>query len=209
MCAAATTLRGHTNNVHSVCLSPCGNYLATGSYDKTAKIFSMASGAAVKTLSGHTDAVTSVCFSPCGKYLATCSEDATVRGVDSEGPHRARELRVLLAVPACPALCLRPRVARRRRGWSPTTQRRRQTATRPAWRREATALTATNSTSAGAAFSALAAEPLRRRLRCSFRARCVFAMPLHDWRVVHTDTDGVQWVSMKVFRPRTLKKSRL
>jgi len=73
--------------VNCVCFSPCGKYLATGSADKTANIFSVESGAEVKTLSGHTSAVTSVRFSPCGKHLATGSADKTANifNVESGG----------------------------------------------------------------------------------------------------------------------------
>ena len=43
-----------------------GNYLASGSYDKTLNIWSMSDYSLVKTLTGHTNWVNSVAFSPNG-----------------------------------------------------------------------------------------------------------------------------------------------
>ena len=65
------TLRGHSGEAHSVCFSPDGKRLATGSRDNTAKVWDAASGKELLTLRGHTGPVNSVCFSPDGTQLAT------------------------------------------------------------------------------------------------------------------------------------------
>src|SRR5262245_3949123 len=71
------TLRGHTLALASVAYSPDGRFIATGSYDRTAKVWDAASGKELVTLMGHTAAVEAVAFSPDGKTLATGSYDAT------------------------------------------------------------------------------------------------------------------------------------
>ena len=62
---------GHANGVTSVALSPDGRILATGSFDKTARLWEVATGREISTLKGHDAAVSSVAFSPDGRLLAT------------------------------------------------------------------------------------------------------------------------------------------
>ncbi|WP_072927639.1 serine/threonine-protein kinase, partial [Microcystis aeruginosa] len=64
------TLTGHSNVVWSVAYSPDGRYLASGSWDKTIKIWEVATGKQLRTLTGHSDWVRSVVYSPDGRYLA-------------------------------------------------------------------------------------------------------------------------------------------
>jgi len=72
-------LEGHSSIVLSVSFSPDGKTLATGSEDKTVKLWDVASGREVQTLQGHSNWVLSVSFSPDGKTLATGSGDNTVK----------------------------------------------------------------------------------------------------------------------------------
>ena len=82
------TFQGHTeadeestgavHRVKSVAFSPDGKTLAAASYDRTVKVWDVAT-ARRSTLQGHTHAVYSVAFSPDGKTLASASGDKTVK----------------------------------------------------------------------------------------------------------------------------------
>jgi hypothetical protein len=69
----------HNDAINSVAFSPDGKRLATGSNDRTVKLWDAATGQETLTLKGHSDAVWSVAFSPDGKRLATGSRDCTVK----------------------------------------------------------------------------------------------------------------------------------
>jgi WD40 repeat protein len=73
------TLTGHSSSVISVAISPDGNTLATASFDKTIKLWNLATGEQIRTLSGHSDEVISVAISPDGNTLATASFDKTIK----------------------------------------------------------------------------------------------------------------------------------
>jgi len=77
-------LVGHRDRVRAVSWSPDGTRIATGSADKTARIWN-ADGALVAELQGHSDAVKAVAWSRDGKRLATCGQDATVRLWNADG----------------------------------------------------------------------------------------------------------------------------
>ena len=78
-----STLKGHTIGVLSVAFHPSAPYLATGSYDKTAKLWLLnadcSAPTCVSTLQGHSDWVRSVAFHPSAPYLATGSGDTTTK----------------------------------------------------------------------------------------------------------------------------------
>ncbi len=65
--------------VKSVAFSPDGKTLASGSQDKTIKLWDVAGGKNIATLRGHSDDVESVAFSPDGKTLASASDDKTIK----------------------------------------------------------------------------------------------------------------------------------
>ena len=64
-------LEGHTGVVTSVSFSPEGKFLASGSYDKTIRLWDVEGRKEVAVLRGHNDIVTSVSFHPDGKFLAS------------------------------------------------------------------------------------------------------------------------------------------
>ena len=59
--------------------SPDGTRLASGSQDRSIRVWDVESGIMMIVLRGHDERVTSVAFSPDGKVLASCSWDGTVR----------------------------------------------------------------------------------------------------------------------------------
>ncbi len=70
---------GHSEIVSSVAFSPDGKVLASGSHDKTVKLWNVEIGQEIRTLTAHSDWVNSVAFSPDGKTLASGSRDKTVK----------------------------------------------------------------------------------------------------------------------------------
>ncbi|KAH8752251.1 vegetative incompatibility protein HET-E-1 [Diaporthe sp. PMI_573] len=77
--ACVQTLEGHDGRIRSIAISPDGRWLASGSDDKTVKIWDVATGACKQTLVGHDDWIQSIAISPDGRWLASGSDDKTVK----------------------------------------------------------------------------------------------------------------------------------
>ena len=73
------TTKGKPSEVRSVSFSPDGQWIASGSEDKTVKIWSVESGECVTTFNGHSLSVSSVSFSPDGASIVSGSHDNTVK----------------------------------------------------------------------------------------------------------------------------------
>jgi WD40 repeat protein len=72
-------LKGHSDQILCLAFSPDGKRIATGSFDKTVKIWDAATGQELLTLRGHSDIVTRVLFSPDGLRLVSRSADERMR----------------------------------------------------------------------------------------------------------------------------------
>ena len=110
-------LKGHTGVISSLSFAaPPGGHvlLASGSTDKTARIWDVATGECRRVLEGHTNVVSGVAFAPDASRLATASYDKTADLVggrwplpaDPPGAHELGRVR-----------CLEPR-------WKPHRHRR-------------------------------------------------------------------------------------
>lgn len=71
--------REHMYPVWSVVVSPVGHYFATGSLDKTARVWTLTAPRSLRVLAGHLSDVNVVKFHPNSLYLASGSDDKTVR----------------------------------------------------------------------------------------------------------------------------------
>ena len=69
----------HSKSVNSLAISGNDRFIASGSQDRTAKVFSLEDGALIGTFSGHKGSILSVDFSPIEQVLATASRDGTVK----------------------------------------------------------------------------------------------------------------------------------
>ena len=78
------SLKGHSSSVNSVAFSPTEHVIATGSSDKTVKLWDAKTGEQLSSLQGHTNWVNSVTYSPDGGQIATGSADGTVKLWDAK-----------------------------------------------------------------------------------------------------------------------------
>ncbi|KAM7386801.1 hypothetical protein PAMA_009431 [Pampus argenteus] len=79
---ACATEKAHDKDVNSVAVSPNDKLLASGSQDRTAKLWSLTGNGTVGLLGvfrGHRRGIWAVCFSPVDQVLATTSADGTTK----------------------------------------------------------------------------------------------------------------------------------
>lgn len=74
---------GHSRGLACVAFSASGALLASGSNDKTIKLWNANTGECIRTFEGHTDLVRSLAFDEDRKRLVSGSYDRTARLVSS------------------------------------------------------------------------------------------------------------------------------
>ena len=68
------------------------DYLASGSRDKTIKVWDVKNSNCVITLHGHDNWVTDLCYHPSGRYLLSVSDDKSLRVWDLSSGRCTRKL---------------------------------------------------------------------------------------------------------------------
>ena len=71
---------GHTDAVEAVAISPDMKWIASGSRDRTVRLWDRASGEMIRVMKGHTSHIQDVLFHPDGMHLVTIGDDG-VAGV--------------------------------------------------------------------------------------------------------------------------------
>ncbi len=83
------TWTGHTGPVRALAFSSDGQWAASGSADKTARLWHVKTGDTRAVLTGHKAEVTSVAFHPTGTLIASSSADGAVRLWDTKQANAA------------------------------------------------------------------------------------------------------------------------
>ncbi|WP_437589434.1 AAA family ATPase [Sorangium sp. So ce1000] len=77
--ALLRTLEGHTNAVAGVAMTQDGRFAVSGSWDKTLKVWDLATGQLLRTLAGHADSVNGVAVTSDGRIAVSASSDKTLK----------------------------------------------------------------------------------------------------------------------------------
>ncbi|MBE9545939.1 MAG: protein kinase [Proteobacteria bacterium] len=77
-CYETTLLKGHTEGVNCVAITPDGRYAVSGSNDYTIRVWELETGRSVRALEGHTAMVNSVAITPDGRYAVSGCWDHTL-----------------------------------------------------------------------------------------------------------------------------------
>jgi len=77
-------LTGHSNRVNTIAISPDNKYVASGSNDKTIRIWNVLTKQKITALSGFANNIGGVAFSPDGKWLVGSSWDFQVKVWDAK-----------------------------------------------------------------------------------------------------------------------------
>jgi WD40 repeat protein len=86
------TLSGHAQQIRTLAFSLDGQTLASGSDDKSIRLWNWHTGECQRILRGHKSWISAVAYSPDGSLLASASEDQSVRLWDSRSNHCLKTL---------------------------------------------------------------------------------------------------------------------
>jgi WD40 repeat protein/tRNA A-37 threonylcarbamoyl transferase component Bud32 len=74
-----SVITGHSGEVNSLAFNPVGTTLASGSDDKTIKLWNLKSRKEIRTFSGHKGIIYSIAMSPDGQTIVSGSHDNTIK----------------------------------------------------------------------------------------------------------------------------------
>ena len=77
--SSSCNAKTHKGSVNALAISPVGELLASGSQDKTIKLWRMPDGTKKKTITGHNSSVEALAISPDSKILASGSSDGIIK----------------------------------------------------------------------------------------------------------------------------------
>lgn len=76
------TMSGHSKAISCLKFSPDGNILATGSADKTVRIWNAEDGKIEKVIGGHKLGISDLSWTNDSRFIGTCSDDKSLKIFD-------------------------------------------------------------------------------------------------------------------------------